>query len=145
MTISACFAGLGNRSLLAGAMTLALVSLAGILAGFFGKFYLFGTSPGAEQPALYRRGPCRLRLGGPCPSLLLNIIRAMYWPTAGLQVDRPVSVPMAVRIGLAACLRHFGRRNSSRVALIGLALRPSPIWHSCSDDASSRAHHAAAH
>ena len=143
------FAGLGNRSpLLAGAMTLALVSLAGIppLAGFFGKFYLF-------KAALLQAPSSPLFIVAvlvACVSVVLslyyyfNIIRAMYWPTQDA-VDRPVSVPMAVRIGLAACLAGIlvvgifpgGVIGLAHEAVAGLGT-PAPEMH-------VQAHHAAAH
>ena len=102
------FAGLGRRSpWLAAAMTISLVSLAGVppLAGFFGKFYLF-------KAALLQVGDSKLFLVAvlaACLSVVMslyyyfNVIRFMYWPNQDA-VDRPVSVPLPVGIGLAACV-----------------------------------------
>lgn len=102
------FAGLGRRSPgLAAVMTVALVSLAGVppLAGFFGKFYLF-------KAAALQVGTSKLFLVAilvACVSVVMslyyyfNIIRTMYWPNQDA-VDRPVSVPLAVGISVAACL-----------------------------------------
>jgi NADH-quinone oxidoreductase subunit N len=143
------FAGLGNRSpLLAAAMTLALVSLAGIppLAGFFGKFYLF-------KAALIQVPTSPLYLVAvlvACVSVVLslyyyfNIIRTMYWPAQDA-VDRPVTVPMAVGIGLAACLAGIlvvgvfpgGVIGLAHEAVAGLGT-PPPEMH-------VQTHHAIAH
>lgn len=143
------FAGLGNRSpLLAAAMTLALVSLAGIppLAGFFGKFYLF-------KAALLQVPTSPLFLVAvlvACVSVVLslyyyfNIIRMMYWPAQDA-VDRPVTVPMAVGISLVACLAGILVVGIFPSGVIGLAHEavaglgtPAPEMH-------VQAHHAAAH
>jgi NADH-quinone oxidoreductase subunit N len=77
-------AGLHRRSpLLAGALTLAMVSLAGIppLAGFFGKFLLFKAAieAGATDPAYYWL--VGVAVVGVVISLYfyLGVVRAIYW------------------------------------------------------------------
>ena len=98
-------AGLHQRSpLLAGAMTLSMVSLAGVppLAGFFGKFLLFKAA--LEQgPAYYWL--IGVAVVGVVISLYyyFGIIRAIYWsqPPSDLS-PLPVSIPL--KISLAACI-----------------------------------------
>jgi NADH-quinone oxidoreductase subunit N len=98
-------AGLHQRSpLLAAAMTLAMVSLAGIppLAGFFGKFLLFKAA--IEQgPAYYWL--VGVAIAGVVISLYyyFGVIRAIYWsPQPGEQSPLTMSVPL--RISLGACI-----------------------------------------
>jgi NADH-quinone oxidoreductase subunit N len=98
-------AGLHQRSpLLAGAMTLSMVSLAGIppLAGFFGKFLLFKAA--IEQgPAYYWL--VGVAIVGVVISIYyyFGIIRAIYWsqPPADLS-PLPVSIPL--KASLATCI-----------------------------------------
>ncbi|MBN8249375.1 MAG: NADH-quinone oxidoreductase subunit N [Verrucomicrobia bacterium] len=115
------FAGLCRRSpALAAAMTLALVSLAGVppLAGFFGKFYLF-RSAALQVPS----SPLFLvAILAACVSVVMslyyyfNIIRVMYWPAQDA-VDRPVHIPLPAAIGLAVAL----------AGIIGIGLFPGGV------------------
>ena len=98
-------AGLGRRSpLLAAALTLSMVSLAGIppLAGFFGKFLLFKAA--AEQgPSFYWL--IAVAIVGVVISLYyyFGVVRAIYWAQepAGLS---PIVVPWPMRISLGVCM-----------------------------------------
>lgn len=102
-------AGLGARSpLLAGTLTLAMVSLGGIppLAGFFGKFLLL--------KALVEQGPryywlVAVALAGVVISLYyyFGVIRAMYWPTPGSaspSAREPIAISWPSRVLLYACM-----------------------------------------
>ena len=98
-------AGLHQRSpLLAAAMTLAMVSLAGVppLAGFFGKFLLFKSA--IEQgPAYYWL--VGVAIIGVVISLYyyFGVIRAIYWPLQPAEMSPlPMSVPL--RVSLGACI-----------------------------------------
>ncbi|HAM73229.1 MAG TPA: proton-translocating NADH-quinone oxidoreductase subunit N [Verrucomicrobiales bacterium] len=98
-------AGLHHRSpLLAAALTLSTVSLAGIppLAGFFGKFLLLKSA--LEQgPAYY--WPVGIAVFGVVISLYyyFGVIRAIYWGgTAPSEGTVPVSRPM--QLALWACM-----------------------------------------
>jgi NADH-quinone oxidoreductase subunit N len=100
-------AGLSARSpLLAGTMTLAMVSLAGIppLAGFVGKFFLLKAviERGAENAGYY----CLAftALAGVVMSLYyyFNVIRAMYWSPASDASVIPLSRPM--RFAMYGCI-----------------------------------------
>ena len=99
-------AGLHQRSpLLATAMTLAMVSLAGIppLAGFFGKFLLLKAviERGAINPGYY----CLAftALAGVVISLYyyFGVIRAVYWSKETPDLSPiPMSLPMRVAVGV---------------------------------------------
>jgi NADH-quinone oxidoreductase subunit N len=101
-------AGLGSRSpFLAGTMTVAMVSLAGIppLAGFFGKFLLLKAviEQGAINPGYY----CLAftAVAGVVISLYyyFGVIRVMYWskPDADLP---PLPMSGAIRWSMYACI-----------------------------------------
>jgi len=98
-------AGLHQRSpLLAGAMTLAMVSLAGVppLAGFFGKFLLFKAA--IEQgPAYYWL--IGVAIIGVVISLYyyFGVIRAIYWSRAPVDLS-PLAISMPLKITLAGCI-----------------------------------------
>ena len=101
-------AGLNQRSpFLAGAMTLALVSLAGIppLAGFFGKFLLLKAAleQGASHPAFYAL--VAIALVGVVISVwyYFGIIRAIYWSKDPADLS-PIPVPIPVRLTLGVCI-----------------------------------------
>lgn len=104
------FEGLHRRSpLLAAAMTLAMVSLAGVppLAGFLGKFLLFRAA--LEHPAVGAAHPWLL--GVAIVGVLISfyyyfgIIRAMYWPRTIAPTDtRAVTVSLPARITLSVCI-----------------------------------------
>jgi NADH-quinone oxidoreductase subunit N len=121
--ISALF-GLGQRSpLLAAAMTLAMVSLAGIppMAGFFGKFLLFRAAleRGAAQPAYYWL--VGIAIAGVVISLYyyFGIVRAIYWAAGDFDRTR---IPMSrtVRISLHACM--------AGMFLLGVYPQPVVEW-----------------
>jgi NADH-quinone oxidoreductase subunit N len=101
-------AGLGQRSpLLAAAMTLAMVSLAGIppLAGFFGKFLLIKAAleQGAANHAYYWL--VAIAIAGVVISLYyyFGVVRAIYWSREAPDLTPiPISVPL--RITIYACM-----------------------------------------
>lgn len=114
-------AGLSRRSpLLAGAMTLAMVSLAGIppLAGFFGKFLLFkaAVQQGATQPAFYWL--VAVAIFGVVVSLYyyFGVIRSIYWSSDASQPS-PVCVALPTRVALWCCI----------VGMLYLGLFPNAI------------------
>jgi NADH-quinone oxidoreductase subunit N len=101
-------AGLSQRSpLLAGAMTLAMVSLAGVppLAGFFGKFLLFKAAleQGAVNPAFY------WLVGAAVLGVVISlyyyggIIRAIYWSSEPSDLS-PLPVAIPTRLALYLCI-----------------------------------------
>src|SRR6185503_7318706 len=98
-------AGLHQRSpLLAGAMTLSMVSLAGIppLAGFFGKFLLFKAA--IEQgPAYYWL--VGVAIIGVVISLYyyFGIVRAIYW-SSDVPDRSPIRTSSLVQISLGVCV-----------------------------------------
>ena len=98
-------AGLGRRSpLLAAALTLSMVSLAGIppLAGFFGKFLLLKAA--AEQgPSFYWL--IGVAIVGVVISLYyyFGVVRAIYWSKEPADVS-PILVPWPMKLSLGVCL-----------------------------------------
>jgi NADH-quinone oxidoreductase subunit N len=101
-------AGLNKRSpLLAAAMAMAMVSLAGIppLAGFAGKFLLLKAviEHAAANPAYY--GLAFVALAGIIISLYyyFGVIRAIYWREDAPDPS-PIPVSPAMRVSLAACM-----------------------------------------
>lgn len=98
-------AGLHQRSpLLAAAMTLAMVSLAGIppLAGFFGKFLLLKAA--LEQgPAYYWL--VGVAIVGVVISLYyyFGVIRAIYWSPAPADLS-PLNVSIPLKLSLGVCI-----------------------------------------
>jgi NADH-quinone oxidoreductase subunit N len=100
-----CLAGLHQRSpLLAGAMTLSMVSLAGVppLAGFFGKFLLIKAAID-QGPAYYWL--IGVAIVGVVISIYyyFGVIRAIYWSQEPADLSPlPTSVPMKVSLG--ACI-----------------------------------------
>lgn len=100
--------GLNERSpLLASAMTLSVVSLAGIppLAGFMGKFLLFRAAleEGGMQPAFY--GLVVVAIVGVVISLwyYFNIIRTMFWPREVTNKEAIV-IPGGLKAALWLCI-----------------------------------------
>lgn len=100
--------GLNRRSpLMAAAMLMAMVSLAGIppLAGFFGKFLLItaALAQAPSQPALYWL--CGIAIAGVIISLYyyFGIIRAMYWPGDIVEI-RPLILSRPIRFAAYACM-----------------------------------------
>lgn len=97
--------GLGKRSpFLAAAMTLSIVSLAGIppLAGFFGKFLLFKAALEAGPAYYWLVG---VAIVGVVISIYyyFAVIRAIYW--GGEPADpTPIRVPVAIKLSLATCI-----------------------------------------
>ncbi|MBI5775116.1 MAG: NADH-quinone oxidoreductase subunit N [Verrucomicrobia bacterium] len=101
-------AGLGQRSpLLAAALTMAMVSLAGIppLAGFFGKFLLLKAvvEAGADNPAFYWL--LAVALVGVVISLYycFGVIRAIYWSKNTADTSA-IEISMPLRASLYACI-----------------------------------------
>jgi NADH-quinone oxidoreductase subunit N len=98
-------AGLNQRSpLLASAMTLAMISLAGVppLAGFFGKFLLF--------KAVLEQGPAyywlmSVAILGVMISIYyyFGIIRAIYWSKEPVDLS-PLEVSLPLRFSLVSCV-----------------------------------------
>ncbi len=98
-------AGLNQRSpLLAGAMTLAMVSLAGIppLAGFFGKFLLLKAA--IEQGSSYY-WLIGVALVGVVISLYyyFGVIRAIYWSKEPADLS-PLTVSLPLKVSLGVCI-----------------------------------------
>ncbi len=98
-------AGLHQRSpLLAGTMTAAMVSLAGIppLAGFFGKFLLFKAVIEAGPAYYWLVG---VAIVGVVISLYyyFGVVRAIYWSPQPADLS-PLSVSAPVKLSLALCL-----------------------------------------
>ena len=119
-------AGLHQRSpLLAGAMTLSMVSLAGVppLAGFFGKFLLLKAAieQGAANSAFYWL--VGIALVGVVISLYyyFGLIRAIYWSETTAD-SSPITVPLAAKLALAVC--------SAGILIIGLY--PQPLLNTTS-------------
>jgi NADH-quinone oxidoreductase subunit N len=101
-------AGLGARSpLLAGVLTLSMVSLAGIppLAGFFGKFLLFKAAleEGARQPAFY--AVVAVAIIGVVISIwyYFGVIRTIYWPRHESS-NSPLAVSLPMKLTLGVCV-----------------------------------------
>ncbi len=101
-------AGLNQRSpLLAGAMTMSVVSLAGIppLAGFVGKFLLFKSAleEGAMQPAFYVL--VAVAIIGVVISLYyyFKVIQTIFWPRE-ITNEEPIEVPASLRAALWVCM-----------------------------------------
>lgn len=101
-------AGLNQRSpFLAAALTLAMVSLAGVppLAGFFGKFLLFKAvlEEGATNPAFY--GLAGVAIVGVVISIYyyFGVIRAIYWSEGATDVS-PLAVSWPNRLVLTVCI-----------------------------------------
>jgi NADH-quinone oxidoreductase subunit N len=126
-------AGLHRRSpLLAVAMTLAMVSLAGIppLAGFFGKFLLLKAivEQGAGNPAYYVLA--FIALGGVVISLYyyFSVIRAIYWSAA--PADLP-AIPMSrpIRIALYGCIAGMFYLGVAPGALLDLTNAAASVLH----------------
>jgi NADH-quinone oxidoreductase subunit N len=104
----AVLAGLHHRSpILAGALGLAMISLAGIppLAGFFGKFLLLKSvvERGAVEPIYW--GLIGVAIFGIVASFYyyLGVVRAIYW-SKDLSDDSPILVPLPIRVSLYACI-----------------------------------------
>jgi NADH-quinone oxidoreductase subunit N len=122
-------AGLHQRSpLLAGAMTLSMVSLAGIppLAGFFGKFLLFKAA--IEQgPAYYWL--VGVAIVGVVISLYyyFGVVRAIYWSQTPVDLSPlPVSIPL--KVSLAGCIGGMLLLGIYPNALLHLTNNVVPAW-----------------
>jgi NADH-quinone oxidoreductase subunit N len=101
-------AGLNRRSpFLATAMTLAMVSLAGIppLAGFFGKFLLLKSvvEQGVRFQGYYWLAG--IAIVGVVISLYyyFGVVRAIYWSENAAELS-PISVPVPTRLALIVCM-----------------------------------------
>jgi NADH-quinone oxidoreductase subunit N len=101
-------AGLNQRSpFLAAAMTLAMVSLAGIppLAGFFGKFLLLKAviEQGVSYSAYYWLAG--VAIIGVVISLYyyFGIVRAIYWSKDTVDLS-PISTPLLTKLALVVCM-----------------------------------------
>lgn len=101
-------AGLHQRSpLLASALTLAMISLAGIppLAGFFGKFLLLKAllQQGGTQPAYYWL--LGIVIIGVVISFYyyLGVVRAIYWSKTAPDLS-PIPVSAPIRLVLTVCI-----------------------------------------
>jgi NADH-quinone oxidoreductase subunit N len=98
-------AGLSKRSpLLAAAMTLSVVSLAGVppLAGFFGKFLLFKAALEAGPAYYWLIG---VAIVGVVISIYyyFGVIRAIYWGGEPADVS-PIRVSLPIKLSLATCI-----------------------------------------
>jgi len=138
-------AGLNRRSpFLAWAMTLAMVSLAGIppLAGFFGKFLLLKAvvDRGASLSAYYWLAG--VAVIGVVISLYyyFGVIRAIYWST-DLPDASPITVPLPTRLALVVCMAgilFIGIYPEPLVKVSAVATEPLNALHS---DANALARH----
>jgi NADH-quinone oxidoreductase subunit N len=122
-------AGLHQRSpLLAGAMTLSMMSLAGVppLAGFFGKFLLFKAV--IEQGPAYYWLVC-VAIAGVVISLYyyFGVIRAIYWSQQPADLSPlPVSIPL--KVSLAACIGGMLLLGVYPNAVLHLTNNIVPAW-----------------
>ncbi len=101
-------AGLNQRSpLLASAMTLAMVSLAGVppLAGFFGKFLLFKAAleQGSINPGFY--WVVGIAIAGVVISLYyyLGVVRSIYWSSEPADLS-PLQISIPARVTVYFCM-----------------------------------------
>jgi NADH-quinone oxidoreductase subunit N len=115
-------AGLHHRSpVLAGAMALSMVSLAGIppMAGFFGKFLLLKAvfAQGAADSRFYWLGA--IALVGVVISIYyyLGVVRSLYWPRTHLVETDPIIPALATRICVYACM----------TGMLALGMFPGPV------------------
>jgi NADH-quinone oxidoreductase subunit N len=120
-------AGLSRRSpLLAGALALAMISLAGVppLAGFLGKFLLLRAviERGATDSGAYWLAG--VAIVGVVISMYyyFAVIRVMYWAKDPPDLS-PIVLPARVQIPLAACM----------VAMIYLGILPGPVLASAAE------------
>ena len=102
------FAGLNRRSpLLAAAMLLSMVSLAGIppLAGFFGKFLLLKAAFAQGQAASAYYWLVAIGIAGVVISMYyyFNVIRAMYWSQGAPDLS-PIIPSAPTRAALYTCI-----------------------------------------
>jgi NADH-quinone oxidoreductase subunit N len=114
-------AGLHQRSpLLAGVMTLSMVSLAGVppLAGFFGKFLLFKAAleQGSAHPGFYWL--VGIAILGVVITLwyYLGVVRVLYWTPTPADLS-PIPVTWPLKSVLYLCV----------VGMLWLGLYPGPI------------------
>lgn len=114
-------AGLHQRSpMLAAAMTLAMVSLAGIppLAGFFGKFLLIKSalSAGATNPAFFWL--VGVAVIGVVMSLYyyFGVVRAIYWGQ-GPEVTDAVPISLPSKVAVIVCM----------VGILFVGVYPNPL------------------
>ena len=121
----ASLAGLNQRSpLLAGTLTLAMVSLAGIppLAGFFGKFLLLKAvvEKGAADPAYYWL--VAVAIFGVVISIYyyFGVIRAIYWSKEATDLSA-IEIPLPTRISIYACVAGMLWLGMFPNAVVGLA------------------------
>jgi len=121
----ASLAGLNQRSpLLAGTLTLAMVSLAGIppLAGFFGKFLLLKAvvEKGAADPAYYWL--VAVAIFGVVISIYyyFGVIRAIYWSKEAADLSA-IEIPLPTRISIYACVAGMLWLGMFPNAVVGLA------------------------
>lgn len=120
-------AGLNQRSpLLAAAMTLAMVSLAGIppLAGFFGKFLLLKAV--IEQGSAYY-WLIGVAIVGVVISLYyyFGVIRAIYWSKEPADVS-PLTVSWPLKLSLGACIAgmlYLGIYPATALNLVTVVVR----------------------
>jgi NADH-quinone oxidoreductase subunit N len=109
------FNGLGKRSpFLAGAMVLAIASLAGVplTAGFIGKFLVFKSAVAAEQWTLITVGIIAVGAGF---YYYIRLIAAMYWQEPG--ENTPITIAPLSKISVSALA----------VLVILLGLWPKPV------------------
>lgn len=133
-------AGLHRRSpLLAAALALSMVSLAGIppLAGFFGKFLLVKAAleKGPTWPALYALVAVALVAVVISISYYFGVIRAMYWPKEepleSSREGKPIVLSRLSRVVLYCCIAGMlwlGIAPDRALNLAEHALRALPAW-----------------
>jgi NADH-quinone oxidoreductase subunit N len=120
-------AGLNQRSpLLATAMTLALVSLAGIppLAGFFGKFLLIKSLLEAGSTCGCYYWLTFVALAGVVISLYyyFGVIRSIYWAKAAADLG-PITLGWPIKAALALCI----------AGMLFLGIYPNPLLSAAND------------
>jgi len=113
--------GLHRRSpLMASAMLMAMISLAGIppMAGFFGKFLLLkaALAQAPAQPAFYWLSG--IAVVGVVISIYyyFGVVRAMYWPATGSDLSA-IQPSLPIRVGVYACM----------AGMLFLGLYPAPL------------------
>jgi NADH-quinone oxidoreductase subunit N len=116
-------AGLNQRSpLLAGTLTLAMVSLAGIppLAGFFGKFLLLKAV--VEKGAAAYYWLVAVAIFGVVISIYyyFGVIRAIYWSKEAADLSA-IEIPLPARISIYACVAGMLWLGLFPNAVVGLA------------------------
>jgi NADH-quinone oxidoreductase subunit N len=113
--------GLSQRSpLLAAALSLAMVSLAGIppMAGFFGKFLLFKAALAQRAVDSAYGWLVAIAITGVVISIYyyFGVVRSVFWPGQAADL-RPIQLSLLTRLSLCACI----------AGMFLLGLYPAPV------------------